>query len=449
MAIPQGATPAAQPPHAARPLADGLVLAMHFLPAERDPLVEAFWSRLAATLVARGHALTLLSTTAVADPALQTIDVPFEITAFAQRFPNHPARTIAIGEDEITNTVSWYRCSGDVARKNLQLAHAFIGDLLSTLRPAAVLGWQDLVPLTRVVREQAAAAGIPYWAGERGWVRNTLLFDLAGAHALGEAYASLASRRRRRRYRPTSEVLHRLHQRATQAANLDRYPATARLERDALLCKLGVPRDARVAVLFTHCEPGISANSARAPAELHDASAEVLAQRIEALGAALLARGFWLLVQEHPLNVSAGRCLNLPSSPRLLRVRENVNSLLDACDLSLYTLASLQFDAAFLDKPLGLLSRSALYDDGNPPFMGDYPSADAFLDAVLDSAAWPERQRRMRTHVAFHYEELLLDIEPTAMDASATEWADHLTQFKRPVDHEFPERVERFLADWG
>lgn len=456
MMITQSALPVVRQPHAdtapgaaTPPLAGGLVLAMHFLPADRDPLVEGFWSRLATALAARGHALILLSTTPVADPALQTIDVPFEITAFVQRFPRHPARDIAIGEEETAHTASWYRCSRQAARDNLHVAHAFVGDLLHTLRPAAVLGWQDLVPLTRVVREQARAAGIPYWAGERGWVRNTLLFDLAGTHALGETYASLASRRQRRHYQPKPEVLRKLRHRATHAASLDRYPAAVRTGREALLRKLGVPPNAPVAVLFTHCEPGINAISAPAPAELHDARPEVLQQRIDAVTAALLARGFWLLVQEHPLNIKAGRCLKLPGASRVLSVHENVSSLLDACDLSLYTLASLQFDAIFLDKPLGLLSRSALYHDGEPPFMGDYATADTFLDAVLDSSAWPERHRCTRAHVAFYYEELLLDIEPTAVDASAAEWADHLAQFKRPVGCDFPGRVELFLADWG
>lgn len=430
-------------------LAGGLVLAMHCVPAGSDPRVEAFWSALSNELAQRGRVLMLLSTTPVSDPSLHVVEMPFELTGFVRHFAAVPSGGVAVSEQAIDDAAGWYGCDHDEAQDNLRLAHAFMRDLLQTLRPAAVLGWQPLNPLTRVLRTCALDAELPYWCGERGWVRNTLMFDLGGAHLLGELDTSLSGARARARYQPSAEVLQTLAQRAGQATSLGRYSAAERLGRAALRAQLGIPDEAPVAVLFTHGEPGMNSMATAAVRELHDLSTPLLQQRFDAVSQALLARGFQVLVQEHPFNAAAGRCLTLPADPRVQAVRENVSSLLDAADVCLFTLATLQFDAVFLGKPLGLLSRSALHRDGVPPFMGDFESADAFLDALLDAPAWPARFERLRADVAFLFEQLLIDIEPAAVSAGASEWAAHLARLCRPVDSELPARIERFLQIWG
>ncbi|MBL8386760.1 MAG: FkbM family methyltransferase [Hydrogenophaga sp.] len=444
---------ALQPPWSATAgaehLAGGLVLAMHCVPAEVDPRVEAFWSALAQALAQRGHALMLLSTTPVNDPALHVIDMPFELTGFVRHFAALPSAGEAVSEQDIHDAVGWYGCDHDTARDNLRLAQAFLRDLLDTLRPAAVLGWQALNPLTRVLRASARAAEVPYWSGERGWVRNTLMFDLGGSHLLGELSTSLASARQRERYLPHPLLLQSLRQRATQAASLGRYAGAERLGREALRERLGIAAEDRVAVLFTHGEPGMNTMATASVRELHDLSGPLLQQRLDALAQALSARGFWLLVQEHPFNAAAGRCLRLPEGVRVVGVREDVSSLLEAADVCFFTLATLQFDAVFLDKPFGLLGRSALCRDGLPPVMGDHASADGFLDTVLDAAAWPARFERLRADVAFQFENLLIDTEPDAVAQGAAEWAAHLARLQRPVDAAFPARIEHFLQQWA
>ena len=444
---------ALQPPWAqtaqAEHLAHGLVLAMHCVPHTVDPAVEAFWSHLGQQLAERGHTLVLLSTAPLSDASLQVIEMPFELTGFTRHFPTLPSAGVAVSEQAIHDAVSWYGCDHDHARDNLRLAQAFLSDLLGTLRPAAVLGWQGLNPLTRVLRDCAREAELPWWTAERGWVRNTLMFDLGGAHLLGEPQTSLASARARARYQPTPAVLQALRQRATQAASLARYAGAERLGRAALREKLGMPADAQVVVLFTHGEPGMNSMGTAVVRELHDVSTEGLQARVDAVSAALQARGHWLLVQEHPFNATAGRCLRLPPGSQVLSVSEDVSSLLDAADACLFTLATLQFDAVFLDKPMGLLSRSALYRDGEPPFMGDFNSAESFLDSVLDASAWPTRFERLRADVAFLYEQFLIDIEGPAVASGAAEWATQLARLRRPVDTGFDARVQRFLQLWS
>lgn len=444
---------ALEPPWAAsalgEPLARGLVLAAHCVPAAVDPAVEAFWVRLADELAQRGHTLVLLSTAAVQSDALNVIEMPFELPAFASRFPRLPSGGTAVHERDVLNAVSWYGCDHDTARDSLRLAHEFLGDLLDTLRPSAVLGWQSLNPVTRVLRDRARAADVPFWSGERGWVRNTLMFDQGDAHALSEASVSLMVARLRARHRPRPETVAALERRARDAAELGRYPAAARVTRADLRARLGIPADARVVALFTHGEPGLHAMSASALREFHDTSSALLQSRVDAVTDALLARGIWLLVQEHPFNAAAGRTVRLRASPRVVAVAENVNTVLDAADHYLFTLATLQFDAAFLDKSFGLLARSALYREGLPPYIGDYPSTEAFLDAVLDQGAWPARRQRLCEDVAFLYESLLLDIEPDAMPAAAAAWADHLARFARPLDAGLHARIDAFLQNWS
>lgn len=445
----QEAAPTGVPNAAQSELARGLVLAMHFVPADIDPAVEAFWSELSRELATRGFVLVLLSTTTVRDPALNVVEMPYELTAFQSTYGQYPLIGAAVDEEAVENAVSWYSCDHSVARTNLRLAQAFLSDLMDTLRPSTVLGWQDLHPLTRQMRQQARAADVPCWSGERGWVRNTLMFDLGGIHLLSEVRTSLPLSRARARYQPEAGRLDELALRAHEASSLGRYTTADRVSGEALRQRLGIAPGDCVVTLFTHGEPGVNALGNPAVREFHDISPHILQARLDAVAHALAARGCWLLVQEHPFNAAAGRELRLPDLPRVRKLREDVSSLVDASQALLFTLATLQFDAVFLNKPMGLLSRSALYRDGVPPFLGDHASPDEFLDSLFDENAWPDRHRQLQEEVAFLYDNLLLDIAPERLAESSRGWADVLCEFTRSVDSGFDARVESFLQRWS
>lgn len=430
-------------------IANGVVLAMHCVPESADPRVERFWSLLDRRLREHGYLLILLSTTPVNNDELQVIDIPFQLTQFSQKFRVQPSMGIEVSEQAIHEVVTWYGCSYQQANDSLRVAHAFIRDLLDTLRPSAVLGWQSLNPVTKVLRERSRSAELPYWSSERGWIRNTLMFDLGGPHLLSELDTSLASSRQLERYRPSENLLNALKNRTLQSHTLGRYEAAPRLDRVRMRSKLGIPEDHKVVVLFTHGEPGMNSHSTASIREFHDLSPDRLQAWVDVLSLNLQARGIWLLVQEHPFNVGSDRCIRLPEGPQILTVKENVSSLIDAADAFLFTLATLQFDLVFQDKPLGLLCRSALYHKGDPPYMGDYDSAEEFIDALFDEGSWVSRRERLQARMAFIYENLLLDIEPAVVDESASEWATHLARLRRPVDSLLGERVEQFLGVWG
>ena len=427
----------------------GLVLAVNCVPEDADPGVAAFWRALSAALAARGIQLVIASTAPLNDPDLQVIDIPFHVTGFAERYRTRSGGQASVPESAVKDVARWYGCAHGEAALGLSLATEFFTDLLLTLRPSAVLGWQSVNPLTRALRQCARAADLPFWSGERGWVRNTLMFDMGENNALGEVNLSLACASLRDRFAPSSQTLTALAARARGAADLGRYRAQERISGPALRAKLGIPAAARVVALFAHGEPSLNALDNATQRQFHDLSGELLQERLDAVTDELLARGAWLIVQEHPFNRGNGKTMRLKKSPRVIGVEENVSSVLDAADHYLFTLATLQFDAAFLDKSFGLLTRSALYRAGEPPLISDYVDVRGFLDAVMDTAAWPQRSARLRRDIAFQYENFLLDIEPGAVDASAQRWSAHLAQLVRRVDGGLDERVDRFLGKWA
>jgi 2-polyprenyl-3-methyl-5-hydroxy-6-metoxy-1,4-benzoquinol methylase len=430
-------------------LANGLVLAFHCVPHAVAPGIERFWEQLSALLSQHGHTLILVSTTPVESTSLNVIDIPYELTEFPRRYPYQPSLGSMPNEREIMDVVSWYRCDYDTACRSLQIAHEFFGSLLNTLRPSAVLGWQSLNPVTRVLRARTRASDIPFWSGERGWVRNTLMFDQGENHYLSEAGTSLSIARLREHCTPAVSTIEVLRTRALGATELGRYASTNRLSREDFRSRNNIPADAYVVAFFSHGEPSLNALDLSTIRELHDTSSDRLQQRLDAVTDELLARGCWLLVQEHPFNTDNGRALKLRESPHVLRVSENVSTLFDAADHYLFSPTTLQFDAVFLEKSFGLMARSALYRDGLPPFIGDHDSVGAFLDAVMDQEAWPSCRDRLRADVAFLYENLLIDIEPNRIDGGAERLATHLARFVRPVDGGFHERVEHFIQKWA
>ncbi len=428
----------------------GLVLAVNCTPEEADPAVATFWGQLHEQLGAQGMQLVIASTTPLSNPALQVLEIPFELHSFAERFPLADGQAPAVPPALVDDLVRWYGCTAEQAAAGWHQAQAFFDDLLQTLRPSAVLGWQSVNPVTRVLRQSARAADVPFWAGERGWLRHTLMFDTLENNALGETNLSFSLAQLRARWAPSPATLQHLQARARAATDLARYPGDPPITGAALRQRLGIPAGDTVVAFFGHGEPSFGMWQSGPMAQMHDMPAGQLQARLDAVSDALLARGAWLLVQEHPFNRARCNTLALRDSPRVISVAENVGSVVDAADACLFTQATLQFDVACLGhKPFGLLARSPLYRAGTPPLYGDFPSAQAFLDSVMDHAAWPARRAQLQTDIAFLYDTLLLDIAPDAVAPSAERWARHLGQLLRPLDDGFDERVGRFLARWS
>ena len=426
----------------------GVVLAVNCTPPEADPQVYAFWMALHRHLAALGYRLVLASTMPLDAPEVDVIEIPFLLPDFPRRYPTSAKAPGGVSGETLSELARWYGCSVEEAEAGHGVATACFDALIDAVRPVAVMGWQSANPVTRILRGCARALDVPFWSGERGWVRNTLMFDLVDNSLLSECRLSLGLATARARYVPAEGLLEDLTHRACAAASLARYPAEERVDGAALRSRLGVPPDAPVVAVFTHGEPSFAAYGSSAAGPLHDLSPELLQRRMDAVTDELLARGCWLLVQEHPFNHDNGRLLRLRTDPRVIPVKANVSSVLDAADVCLFTIATLQFDAVFLDKPFGLLSRSVLHGDGLVPMVGDYADTAAFVDALIALEHWPARRERLCVDIAFLFEHLLLDVAPGAVDASAARWAGHLAGLARPRDADIQTRLSEFRARW-
>lgn len=430
------------------PIARGLVLAMHCVPASVDPRIEAFWLALAEQLASQGLRLVLLATTAIETPGLDALPIPFALTDFA-RWRGQPSQGIAIDEQDILDTVAWYRCSYAEAEDAQRVAHEFLGDVLDQLRPCAVLGWQSLNPVTRRLRHLGRARDIPFWSVERGWLKYTLMVDTGENNGLSEQATSLALGHAAATCAEAPAQVAALVERMRTIDSPDRYDAPAELDRAAARSAWGIGDEDWVLALFTHGEPSLHGRDQDCLADLHDCSHASLQARVDALCERVVADGHWLLVQEHPFNLAAGRVLALPAHPRILRVQQSTATVFGAADALLFTLSTLQFDAVFTGKPFGLLARSLLAPVEGVPWMREAAQAADFLGLLHDTAAWPATQQRLLQRLAHWHTQALLDLHGDALAPAARRLAAHLAQFERPLDSGFDQRVDRLLQRWG
>lgn len=430
------------------PLARGVVLAVNCVPEQIAPDIKQFWERLARQLAEQGFLLVIASTAPLQSSALNVIEVPYQLTDFIRRYPDNLDRGHGVDGPMVRTLQDWYRCGPDDAAQALDLAHGFYRALLSALKPAAVLGWQSMHPGTRILMQEAAQAGVPSWVGERGWVQDTLMFDLSDNNYLSEIQRSLTIARLREASVFDPARFAAISERAA-TVRAGRYQSVPAMDGQALRAKLGIPRDATVFGFFTHGEPSLHMSGPSALGELHATSRGRLQAQLDAACTYCIEHGAWLLLQDHPFNAGEGYLLRLPEHAQVMRVQEHPHSLLEAADHYLFTITTLQYDAVFRGKHFGLLSKSSLHSPGGAYFHDDYADTAAFMAAVEAGTDWPQRLQTLQRTVAFLFDHYLLDIASAdAVETSAARLANHLAQFERPVDAGLPDRIDALLARW-
>lgn len=432
-------------------LARGVVLAINCVPQDVAPNLKGFWECASRQLAERGMLLVIASTAPLRSEALNVIEIPYLMTDFARRYPRNVDPTRRYDGPMIRTVQEWYRCERAEAETALNLAHGFYRALLDALRPAAVLGWQSMNPGTRVLLQEAGEAGVPAWVGERGWVQDTLMFDLSDNNYLSEIQRSFATASMWKATGADPAKFEVIRRRSAGSARVGRYRSRPAVSGAELREALGIPADAMVFGFFTHGEPSLHMSGESALSALHATSRRTLQAQLEAACEYCSGHNAWMVLQDHPFNADQGYLLDLPESAQnVLRVRENIHSLLDAADRYLFTITTIQYDAVLRGKPFGLLSKSSLHVPGGAYFVGDYPDTLAFLAELEAATDWSQRQERLQARVAFLFEHYLLDIaDDAAIESSAMRFAEHLEQFERPVDAGLPQRIDALLATWS
>lgn len=422
------------------------VFVVNCVPESVDKNIHNFWRIVAERMNERGYAIIFLSTTEIDVSGLKIVPLPYLMTDFMK--VKAQKRNKLIDKNEVRDVMQWYRCGRRVAYRSLSLAHDYFADILDIFRPSSVIGWQSMNPVMRVLQNEAQVRDVPLWFGERGWVRHSLMFDVCENNYLNEVNRSFTIDRVLRNYVPDPVTIEYLRNKSNGEYDLSRYAAIDEISKETLKEKYGIPEEKKIVTIFTHGEPHLNTLHRSAIREAHDISSEKMQSRVRDVATAFLRRGFCVLVQEHPFNEMHDRKIDISFSEDVLEVKENVSSLLSVSDCFLFTLTTIQFDAVFFGKPFGLLSKSPLYHNGMPPFVGDFDSVDSFVETIVSGRDWDATKAALEQYTAFLYENFLLDIEEHKINESADIFVSHLTRFSRPLDGNLDDRLAEFSEKW-
>lgn len=401
----------------------GIVLAFHCVQWDIEPAIETFWRQLRKRLQEQGQELLLVSTVPLHDPGLPHLGIPFYLPDFCKQCPT-PA--IATNNPLMVRMLQdWYQLPREKAKNVHSHVIDFIQRLLDALQPAAVLSWQGANPLSRMVRECCLSRDIAWWATERGWIKDTLMLDLCDNNVLSEVNRSLLAQRAMTTFQPSEQLVQEIRLRVSANASAARYPESKSNAKTSVREQLGLPPDTPIWAIFTHGEPHVNTLSAQVR-RAHQMDAALLQKCLSQLSAILQARGAVLLVREHPFNRMNGRALNLDGLSNVHAHEGDLDELISAADVGLFTLSTLQFEWAMRGKPFGLLCRGLLSGKGMAPQWGEYIFANDFVNDCLDAGKWMQRRLEIERRIAYLYESHLIDLRPARLQDSAQEIADLL-----------------------
>lgn len=426
----------------------GIVLALNFVPEEVEPGIHAFWQSASIALQAQGHSLVIASTTPM-DPALNSLPVPYLLTEFTTRYGTSIDLTSAALPCPLfeLKVQDWYGCDQTMARTCIQIASAFLNQIIAAMRPVAVIAWQSTNPLSQLLLAVARSHSLPTWSAERGWIPHTLMFDVAENNHLSEVGRSLVAQSLISSYSPGRDELDEMTQRLL-ADKSGRYAAAPIQSGADLRQRLGIAAEAKVFALFTHGEPFLFAGDGTL-AELHGLSRDNYLALFQEIKRYCMQGGHYLLVQEHPFNRDQPHELSIHGEPGVIALRENVHTLLDAADHAIFTLSTVQAYAVAYKKSFGILTKSFLHESEGPYYQGDYSDAHAFMEAIANGADWPSRHATIEKRMAFYLKHFLLDISPDQISSSAHRFASLMKSFERPLRGDLDEAINGFLQVWA
>ncbi len=405
----------------------GIVIAFHCVPASIAPEIEELWSTLQKDLWAQSQQLLLISSTAIRNPNLLHIRVPYEL-------PKYPASKSPTDYQSNHHLVegleSWYRLNKEQAKNVYGKAKNFYSELLDIAQPAAVISWQSMNPASRIVREACAARGIPWWCSERGWVRGTLMIDTAENNFLSESTVSLTLQKIYKKYLPNESLINRYKKKTDALATIARYPSQKQVHVSSLRSSLKIPRNSKIYVFMNHGEPHVGAmNSLFGLQNQHELRPGQLQSTIDHIARHLASRGDYLIIKEHPFNVKHSRTIATEHLPNTWTIDTSLEAIDDEADGYFFTLSTLQFEIALKGRRFGLLSRGPLSNFAAAPCLHDFTTIEAFLHEIENSNAWEKRSKEIERRISFYLEHLLLDLEKEHLAESSKIIADHLQQF--------------------
>ncbi len=406
----------------------GMVMAFHCVPENIAPEIEKLWSVLQQHLSGQGQQLLLITTTAIRNPNLPHIRVPYELEKYpAAKSP------VSLDMDHhlIEGLQSWYGFSTEHAQGVYGKTKKFYAELLDIAQPAAVISWQSMNPASRIVREACAARGIPWWCSERGWVRGTLMVDTSENNFLSESTLSFTLQRLYKKYQANESLLTRYKKKTAALTTIARYPSPKRVAESALRSSLKIPEGCKLYAFMNHGEPHVGAmTSLFGLQNQHELRPGQLQRSVEQIAHYLASRGDYLLIKEHPFNVKHRRTIDTAHLPNTLSIDASLEAIDKEVDGYFFTLSTLQFEIALKGRRFGLLSRGPLSDAAAAPCLHDFGSVEAFFHEIENSLAWEDRSKEIDRRISFYLDHFLLDLDDDHLVESSKALADHLQQFR-------------------
>ena len=410
----------------------GLVLMFHCVPYSEAPEIEEFWGILRQQLNNAEMELFLVSTALISDQNLSHIQVPFMIEEYSpapddllsrQAFPSHYL---------IDGLCHWYNMSRQTAAQSLNNVWSFYASLIEASQPALVVSWQSMHPVSRILREICLWRGIPWWSCERGWVRETLMLDVGENNFLTELRTSLALSRIFDSYQPNPKILEQYITKTKGLKSIERYSTNiCSGEKGNLRNKWGIPAGRKVFAFFTHGEPHVGTIPGLYGLQRqHELSPGQLIEKVNELSFFLAERGDFLVVKEHPFNIRFNNTLKIDKRANVVLVDEPAGEILEIADHLLFTLSTLQFEAALLGKSFGLLCRGLLSGAGEAPLISEFESVSDFVEQIENENIWNHRRAAIQKRISYMLEHFLLDLDHAHREASARTLASHLVQFR-------------------
>jgi hypothetical protein len=381
----------------------GLVYAFHFLPYHLDPRIEQFWSSLSERLAHQGHQLVILSTTELMDKNLLYIQVPYNLPDYrgnelsSESCPSHVSKSLE----------NWYRCNPESAQLGWKVAEAFFKKIFSETEPAAIISWQSVNPLSRLVRNLATTLDVPWWTLERGWFPNTLMLDTAENNLMGEISRSLAVNRLLQKYQSNKSLLVMLREKWSND-NWSRYPADHSVSAEIS------PSQDEFAVFFNHGRPFFEDLVPSSIARFHGISDEQLVNKLSRIAAYLGKRGIKLYIKEHPITKMVGRSPLANTVPGAQDTNLPVEFLVKKSRYRLLTTSSIQFSLAINKTRFGTLSSGFLTTNVAVPHLGVATDLDHFFREISDASDWSARWESIDRQMSFLYENYMLPIDSVA-----------------------------------
>ncbi|GKW10571.1 hypothetical protein PEC301899_08530 [Pectobacterium carotovorum subsp. carotovorum] len=429
----------------------GIVLCFNCVPESVDVNIKYFWEELAVALREKNFFLIVASTAELNSNIFKTIQIPFNLIDFHQRYGASVVGDVdvEINEKIIDLFKLYYNCDDDVAKKSIYLADLFYSELLFAISPSAVIGWQSTNIINFFVRKHSIARGIPYWSGERGLLKNTLMFDLGDNHSSSESMRSFTIQKIFENYSYNENRFNEIKEKYISNNPSGKYSSASLLSDEDFRYKYNIPLDAKVIVLFLHAEPEITASFEGSQfLKIHGIPPQTLAERIRLIERFCHENGIYLIVQDHPLNKYQPKKIEILESQYIFLVEENIHTLLRAGNCYIHTLSTVQYESVLYGKTIGLLAKSMLYMKQGAYHYEDYSEVSGFMTDLLSENEWDTRLPNLKKRICFLHDYFLIKIDDDNRHQEAERVSEKISFYENPIDDSVINNIAVFLQKW-